>query len=36
MSTSSYTVGNFVLDAVLTILTGGLWLLWVVIRQLKK
>ena len=27
---------NFLFDAVLTILTGGLWLIWIFVRELRK
>lgn len=30
-----YGFSNFVGDAVLTLFTGGLWLIWVVIRELR-
>jgi hypothetical protein len=31
-----YTFGNFILDALLTVLTGGFWLLWIVCRELRN
>lgn len=31
-----YGFGQFVFDFVLTILTGGLWLLWLIIRFLRN
>ena len=27
---------NFVLDAALTLVTGGLWLIWVFVREMRK
>lgn len=30
-----YTFGTFLFDALLTVLTGGLWLIWVVFRALR-
>jgi len=31
-----YGFGNFVLDAILTIFTGGFWLLWIFIREARN
>lgn len=30
-----YGIFNFALDAVLTLFTGGLWLIWVFIREMR-
>lgn len=32
----NYGCGNFMLDALLTIITGGLWLIWIFIREIRK
>ncbi len=31
-----YRLRNFFLDAILLLLTGGLWLIWIVIRELQN
>jgi hypothetical protein len=31
-----YGVGNFILDAFLTIITGGFWLIWVFVREMRN
>ncbi len=31
-----YTLGNFAIDALLTVLTGGLWLIWIFVREIRK
>jgi hypothetical protein len=31
-----YTLGNFIFDAIMTCITAGLWLIWVVIRELQN
>ena len=31
-----YTFWNFLVDVVRTIITGGLWLIWVFVRELRK
>jgi len=31
-----YTFWNFVLDATLTLFTGGLWLIWVLVREIRN
>ena len=31
-----YTFWNFLFDVVMTIITGGLWLIWVFVRELRK
>lgn len=35
MSSNKYSVGNFALDALLTVFTGGLWLIWVIVREIR-
>lgn len=32
----SYTAWNFFLDAFMTCLTGGLWLIWIFVREMRK
>lgn len=31
-----YTFGQFCLDAFLTVLTGGLWLIWIFVREIRR
>jgi len=31
-----YGFGSFLFDAVLTVLTGGLWLIWVFVREMRR
>lgn len=31
-----YGLGNFILDAILTVLTGGLWLIWIFVREVRR
>lgn len=31
-----YGLGNFILDVILTIITGGFWLIWVFCRELRR
>ncbi len=35
MSRGRYGLLNFILDCVLTILTGGLWLIWIFVREVR-
>lgn len=30
-----YGLGNFLFDAILILLTGGLWLVWIFIREMR-
>lgn len=32
----SYGIGNFLLDVTLSVLTGGLWLIWIFIREMRR
>jgi hypothetical protein len=32
----TYRLRNFALDVVLTILSGGLWLIWVFVREMRR
>ena len=34
-NSKKYGVGNFIFDAILTLLTGGLWLIWVFVREIR-
>lgn len=34
--TRKYTVGNFLLDIILSLLTGGLWLIWIFCREMRR
>lgn len=36
MSKRKYRLHNFVVDAVLTCVTGGLWLIWVFVREMRN
>lgn len=36
MNKKKYTFGRFCVDFVLTVITGGLWLLWLVFRALRS
>ncbi len=27
---------NFLLDVVLTVITGGLWLIWIFVREMRR
>jgi hypothetical protein len=31
-----YGFFNFVFDCILTMITGGLWLIWVFVREMRK
>lgn len=30
-----YTIGNAIFDFVMTVITGGFWLIWVLVRYLR-
>ncbi|QGJ88056.1 membrane protein [Gordonia phage Avazak] len=34
--TRKYTVFNFIVDIVLSLLTGGLWLIWIFCREMRR
>jgi hypothetical protein len=34
-SSGRYGLGSFILDIFLTFLTGGLWLIWIFIREMR-
>lgn len=31
-----YGCGSFLLDAILTLVTGGLWLIWIFVREMRR
>jgi hypothetical protein len=31
-----YTLVNFAIDLLLTFLTGGLWLIWIFVREMRN
>ena len=31
-----YGVSNFLFDAILVIITGGLWLIWIFVREMRR
>lgn len=31
-----YGLGNFLVDAILTCLTGGIWLIWIFVREMRR
>lgn len=33
---NKYGLFSFLLDAFLVILTGGLWLIWIIIREIRR
>jgi hypothetical protein len=33
---NNYGCFNFLLDAFMTVLTGGLWLIWIFVREMRK
>lgn len=36
MTRKKYGFINFVFDAALTVFTGGLWLIWIFVREMRK
>jgi ABC-type enterobactin transport system permease subunit len=32
----NYGFGKFIFDVALTVLTGGFWLIWIFIREMRK
>jgi len=32
---SRYGFGNFIMDCFMTVITGGLWLIWVFVREIQ-
>ena len=35
MSKKKYGLGNFLMDVILTFLTGGLWLIYIFVREMR-
>lgn len=33
---SAYGCGSFLLDVTLTVLTGGIWLIWIFVREMRR
>lgn len=31
-----YGLGSFLLDVILTLVTGGLWLIWIFVREMRR
>jgi len=31
-----YTLVNFIIDILLTLITGGLWLIWIFVREMRN
>jgi hypothetical protein len=36
MANQGYGCLNFIFDVVLTLLTGGLWLIWIFVREMRR
>ncbi len=36
MSRSNYGLVNFGFDVLLVIITGGLWLIWIFVREMRR
>jgi len=36
MNNQKYGLFRFLVDCVLTVITGGLWLIWVFVREIRK
>lgn len=36
MSRKHYGFVNFAFDAILTLITGGLWLIWIFVREMRR
>jgi ABC-type enterobactin transport system permease subunit len=33
---SHYGIINFLFDVILTVLTGGIWLIWIFVREMRR
>lgn len=33
---SNYRLSNFLIDVGLTVITGGLWLIWIFVREMRR
>lgn len=31
-----YGLGNFILDVIMLFITGGLWLIWIFVREMRN
>lgn len=31
-----YGFGSFLIDAILTLITGGIWLIWIFVREMRR
>lgn len=31
-----YGIGKFLLDVIVTLLTGGIWLIWIFVREMRR
>jgi len=31
-----YTIGSFLLDVLLSFVTGGIWLIWIFVREMRR
>ena len=36
MARRNYGITNFGIDAVLVLVTGGLWLIWIFVREMRR
>ncbi len=36
MARNGYTLSHFLLDVLLTVITGGFWLIWVFVREMRR
>ena len=36
MSRERYGFTNFIVDCILTLITGGLWLIWIFVREMRR
>lgn len=34
-SNNKYGLGKFMIDVLLTLITGGLWLIWIFVREIR-
>ena len=36
MTKKRYGLGNFLVDVILTLITSGLWLIWIFVREMRR
>ncbi len=36
MARNRYTLFHFLLDVLLTVITGGFWLIWIFVREMRR